>query len=304
MLAVTGLAQQEVGAPADDVDAVLDEALERVEQTQLARLAVYDGQQDDAEVHLHLRLLIQVVEHDFGLLAALELEHDAHAVAVALIADFGNAFELLFVDQTGGVFDQAGFVDLIGKLGDDDGFAVLAHLFGGGFRAHFDGAAAGLEVIVDAFAAEDDAAGGEIGALHHLDQLRKLDGGVLHQRDAGFDDLAQIVRRDLAGHAHGDAFAAVDQQVGDARRQDFGLVFAFVVIGLEVDGFLVDVFKQRGGNAREARFGVPHGGGRIAIDRAEVALPVDRAGSAWRNPAPCGPRRRKSRRRRAGAAYP
>ena len=171
VLAVAGLAQQVIGAAADDVDAMLDEALERVEQAQFARLAVDDGQQDHAEVDLHLRLLVQVVENDFGLLAALQLEHDAHAVAVALVADFGNAFELLFVDQAGGVLDQAGLVDLVGNLGDDDGFAILAHLFGGGFGAHFDGAAAVREVIVDAFAAENDAAGGEIGTLHHLDQI-------------------------------------------------------------------------------------------------------------------------------------
>ena len=68
---------------------------------------------------------------------------------------------------------------------------------------------------------------------------------------------------------------AVDQQVGNARGQDFGLDFAFVVIGAEIDGFLVDVFEQRGGDAREAGFGVPHGRGRIAIDGAEISLAVD-----------------------------
>ena len=31
------------------------------------------------------------------------------------------------------------------------------------------------------------------------------------QRDAGFDDLPQIVRRDFARHAHGDALASVHQ---------------------------------------------------------------------------------------------
>ena len=73
--------------------------LMHVEQAQLARLAVDDRQHDHAEVDLHLRLLVQVVEDDFGLLAALQLEDDAHAVAIALVADFGDAFELLFVDQ-------------------------------------------------------------------------------------------------------------------------------------------------------------------------------------------------------------
>ena len=61
-------------------------------------------------------MLVQIVEDDFGLLAALQLEHDAHAVAVALVADLGNAFERLFVDQARRVLDQAGFVDLIGQL--------------------------------------------------------------------------------------------------------------------------------------------------------------------------------------------
>ena len=34
------------------------------------------------------------------------------------------------------------------------------------------------------------------------------------------DDLAQVVRRDVGGHADGDAGRAVDQQVRDRRRQD------------------------------------------------------------------------------------
>src|SRR4029077_4280439 len=193
VLAVTRLAQQEVRTAADDVDAMLDEAFERVKQSQLARLTVDDGQQDDAKVHLHLGLLIQVIENHFSLFAALQLKHDAHAVAVALIADFRNSFELLLVYQSGGIFDEPCFVDLVGQLRDNDGLPLLAHLFGGGFRAHFDGTSASLEVVVDALAAEDNAASGEIGALHHLDQLRKLDSWILYQRNTGLDDLPQIV---------------------------------------------------------------------------------------------------------------
>ena len=44
---------------------------------------------------LQLRLLVQVVQHDLGHLAALELDHDAHAGLVGLVADVGDAFELL-----------------------------------------------------------------------------------------------------------------------------------------------------------------------------------------------------------------
>ena len=87
VLALARLAQFVFGAAADHFHAVIDEVLDAVDQAQLARLPVDDRQHDDAEADLQLRVLVQVVEHDFGLLAALQLEHDAHAVAVALVAD-------------------------------------------------------------------------------------------------------------------------------------------------------------------------------------------------------------------------
>ena len=83
------------------------------------------------------------------------------------------------------------------------------------------------------------------------------------------------MRRNLARHADRDAFAAVDQQIRNARRQDFRLDFAFVVIGPEIDGFLVDVFEHRRRDARQPRFGIPHRRRRIAVDGSEISLPVD-----------------------------
>ena len=78
------------------------------------------------KVDLQLGVLVEIVENHFGLLAALQLEHDAHAVAIALVANFRNPFDLLLVHQTGGGFDQPRLVHLIGNFGDDDGFAILA----------------------------------------------------------------------------------------------------------------------------------------------------------------------------------
>ena len=55
---------------------------------------------------LQLRVLVEVVENDFGLFAALQFEDDAHAVAIALVANFGDAFDLLVVDERGDVLDE------------------------------------------------------------------------------------------------------------------------------------------------------------------------------------------------------
>ena len=48
-----------------------------------------------------------------------------------------------------------------------------------------------------------------------------------------------------------------------------------VVVFLEVDGVELEVVEQLGGGRGEAGLGVTHGGGRVAVDRAEVALRVD-----------------------------
>ena len=124
--------------------------LEAIEDAQLARLAVDDRQHDHAEVDLHLRVLVQIVQHDFGLLAALQLDHDAHAVAVALVADVADAFDALLVGQRGDVGDQARLVHLVRNLGDDQRFAIAADVFRRDLGAKLQAAAAPVVVIDDA----------------------------------------------------------------------------------------------------------------------------------------------------------
>ena len=68
---------------------------------------------------------------------------------------------------------------------------------------------------------------------------------------------------------------AVDQQVGKPRREHRGLDLGAIVVGGEVDRFLVDVGEQLVRHLPHAHLGVAHRGGRIAVHGAEVALPVD-----------------------------
>ncbi len=52
-------------------------------------------------------------------------------------------------------------------------------------------------------------------------------------------------------------------------------MLAFIEVGNEIDRFLLDVREHFLGDVRKARFGVAHGRGRVAVDRAEVSLAVD-----------------------------
>ena len=116
---------------------------------------------------------------------------------------------------------------------------------------------------------------GKSGPLHDLRQLVDADLGVVEVGDAGVDHLAQVVRRDVGGHADGDAARAVDQQVGELGRQDDRLLQAVVVVAAEIDRRLVEIVEQVLGDLGQARFRVALGRRRIAVDGAEVALAVD-----------------------------
>ena len=124
--ALLGLAQLEDRAPRDHLLAVADEDLQGVLEGEQLRPVVDDGQHDDAEGLLHRRQLVELVEHDVRVGVALQLDDDAHAVAVRLVAQVGDAVDPLVVHQLGHALDQARLVHLVRDLLDDDRDAPAA----------------------------------------------------------------------------------------------------------------------------------------------------------------------------------
>ena len=92
------------------------------------RPPAHQGQHDDAERGLHLRVLVELVDDDLRDLAPPELEHDPDALAVRLVAALGDALDLLVADQLADLLDEGGLVHLVRQLGDDDGLAAAPHL--------------------------------------------------------------------------------------------------------------------------------------------------------------------------------
>ena len=205
----------------------------------------------------------------------LDLNDDAHARAVGLVADVGNALQPLVVHLIGHVLDEHALVDLIGKLGDDDARAVAAEFFKFRARAQDDLAAARGICRADAAAAHNDALGREVGARDVLHQVVKRRLGIVEHADAGVDDLGQVVRRDVRRHADGDTRRTVHQQVREARGQHAGLLAALVEVRVPVDGLLVDVAQHFVGDLRHSGLGVSVGGRGVAINGTEVAVAVD-----------------------------
>ena len=126
----------------------------------------------------------------------------------------------------------------------------------------------------DAAAAHDESLGGEVGALDVLHQITQRCLGIIQHADAGADDLTEIVRRDIGGQTHGDTGRAVHQQVGEARRQNAGLLAAFIEVGIPIHGILVDVPKHLVGDFAQTSLGITVSGRRIAIYTTEVTMTV------------------------------
>ena len=167
------------------------------------------------------------------------------------------------------------FVDLVRNFGDDDVFAVLADFFDGGFGAHDETAAARFDRRLRCLRGRRCTAGREIRAGNELHHFFQRGVGLFDQQDGGIDDFAQVVRRNVGGHADGDTAGAVDEEIRNPRGQNDRLFARLVEVRDEIDGFFFEVGENFFGDFRQARFGVPHGRRGIAVDGAEVSLAVD-----------------------------
>ncbi len=144
-----------------------------------------------------------------------------------------------------------------------------------GTGAHDDATTASKVAVADAGNAVDQTGGRKVRRRHDLDQFLDVDGRVFQHGHAGIDHFAEVVRWNVGRHADGDTRAAVDQQVGNPGWQDQRFLLGTIVVGAEIDRFLVQVGQQFVADARHAHFRVTHGRRVVAVHRTEVALTVD-----------------------------
>ena len=85
----------------------------------------------------------------------------------------------------------------------------------------------------------------------------------------------EVVRRHVGGHADGDAGGAIDQQVGETRRQDDGFALRVIKVLCKGDRLPIDVDYHLLCNSGQPRLRVAHGRRGIVIDGAEVALSIN-----------------------------
>ena len=258
----------------DDFPPVLDVNEERVLDVEQPRAAVVDGEHVHREGRLERGVLVEVVDDDLRPRVALQVDDDAR-VLVRLVADAADFRQNFLVGQFGDARDEVRTVHGEGNLGDDELLATGLGFLHAHLAAHLHGAASGVEVVPRALHAVNGAPGGEVRPFDQAHQRFDGDGGVVDECAHAIDHFAEVVRRNVGGHADGDARAAIDEQVREGARQHCRLGALAVVVRDEVDGVLVHVVHEDRAERGELRLGVTHGGRGIAFHRAEVALTTD-----------------------------
>ena len=176
----------------------------------------------------------------------------------------------------GDPLDQQRLVDGVGNAFDVDGLGgprLGAEIPGG---AQPDRARSGpVDLFQFVRRVENLAAGGEVGAFDVAAQLHAAQVLVVEQLEQRRAHFAEIVRRDVGRHADRDAGRAVDEQVGNARRQHHRLGLGAVVVRTERHRGLIDLRQHLVTDAGQPALGVAHRRGAVAVERAEVAGAVD-----------------------------
>ena len=278
VIAFFSLTLQIPGTTFDDVKLMGDPVADERVQAERARHTVDQGEHIGTESLLELGMLVQVVEHDLGDRVTLEHEHQTLAgTAGGFVAHVGDALDFAVTHRFADGDDQTVRVDLIGQLGNHQAHTPVDFLRVD-HGTHGDQATAGAVRLFDALVAENSRSGREVRPLDAFDerveQFFAARVRMVERPMYTVSHFAQVVRRDVGGHADGDAGGTVDQQVREAAGQ-YGRLLGFaIVVGHEIDGVFVDVTHHFHGEGSHTAFGVTHGGRRIVARGAEVALAV------------------------------
>ena len=201
---------------------------------------------------------------------AARKHHDPGRVGVVgLVADVLQPRQLFGPHLVGDLLDHLARRDLVRQARDDDRVGLaLVH------RAGTHAADAGLVHLQQVGARGDDlGAGGVIGAPHVLAQVRGGSVRIIQQPDARADHFAQVVRREIGGHADGNAGGAVEQQVRQACRHPRRLLQGAVEVRVPVHRAVRQLAQQDLGERGELGLGVAHRRERLGVVAGtEVAL--------------------------------
>ena len=212
MLALAGLVEVELGAADHHVVAVTDEILDELLEIEQAGTSVHQGDVVDREAGLQGCQFEEGVEHHIGHSTHLELDNDAHTLAVALVVDICNPFYLLILHQFCDILYHLPLVHHIGNLGNHYHLPAGRLYLDLGLRTDDYAAASCLECVADAGQTLDDTSCREVRTFYIMHQFVNGNVIVVYIGTDSVGYFSEIMGRHVGGHTHGDARRTVEQQ--------------------------------------------------------------------------------------------
>ena len=279
-----------LAAALQDVDLARNPVLQQLFQSHDHRRAIgIEHVEVEAKTGFEIGQLEDRFLEQFGVnIAAARDQHNADLL-VRFVAHIVEDRQLLVSNCLRDLLDQLALLHLIRDLRDNQLPLPAAQAFNPRFAifdlvclgrmehaAHAKATTPCFIGMRNRIAAVDDlAASGKIRPLKQLHQSRMLNMRIINQLQSGIDHFCDIVRRDVSRHANRNTARTVREQIGEQAGENLRLLL-FTIIGRdEIDCAFVEASHQLQRGLGQARFGVAIGGGIIAVDIAEVPLPLD-----------------------------
>ena len=172
--------------------------------------------------------------------------------------------------------DQAGFGHLVGDFADDDLPGAVVAAFHGPSGAQAEAAAAGLVGGGDRrLVLDEDAAVGKSGPVTNFSSSSVRASGWWMRWIAAAQISPTLCGGMPLAMPTAIPEAPLASRFGKRAGSTTGSLFLAVVGRAEIDRVLVDAPEQASATLVRRRLGVAHRGGVIAVDIAEIALPLD-----------------------------
>ena len=156
----------------------------------------------------------------------------------------------------------------------DYGF-VIGFCFDVSFRTDDYTAAAGFVCFAYAGISVNCTTCRKVGSLDVLHQLLNCYFRIFKNGNRSIDGFGKVVRRHICSHTYGDTGRSIHKQVRKTGGKNDRLPTRIVVVRLKVDCIGINIAEHFLSHLGQTYLSVTHGCGRVAVDRAEVALPVN-----------------------------
>ena len=206
---------------------------------------------------------------------AARLDDDTDKL-IAFVADISENRQLLVIDQRRQRLDQLALLHAVRNFGNDRDPRPASQILDRPFRPDPKRSPPRrISLRNRRRRIDDQPAGRQVRPAHKMEQRPVLGVGLIDQMDCRIDHFGGVVRRNVRRHADRNPARAIGKQIGEQPRHNLGFFVFPVVGGPIIDRTVVESGHQVDGNRRQPRFGIAIGRGIIAVDIAEIALPVD-----------------------------